>query len=195
MKRFLKSILTSLDEPLFKPFVLWLWPGYRTSSKDYMPFYQVLRMYFIPQKILRINGGVPWPVDYRSKVINWRMIEKGNFSEPGDNPGTYINASGGLKMGNNVLMGPNVIIATTNHYKYDHSKTSNTKGVTIGNNVWIGGNVSIVAGTEIGDNVTIGAGCYIRGKIPSNSTVMVDSNGLKIIPKSRDFEVDVTAGK
>lgn len=195
MKRFLKSILNSLDEPLFKPFVLWLWPGYRPSSKDYMPFHQVLRMYFIPQKILRINGGVPWPVDYRSKVINWRMIEKGSFSEPGDNPGTYINATGGLKIGNNVLMGPNVIIATTNHYKYDHNKTSNTKGVTIGNNVWIGGNVSIVAGTEIGDNVTIGAGCYIRGKIPANSTVMVDSSGLKVIPKSREFEVDVTSQK
>ena len=192
MRRLIKSLFDRLDNPVFKPFVLWLWPKYRRSSEGYMPFYQVLRIYFIPQKVLRINGKVPWPVDYRSKIIDWQKIEKGVFSEPGDNMGTYINASGGLKIGNNVLMGPNVIIATTNHYKYDHRKTSSTKGVVIGDNVWIGANCSIVAGTEIGDNVTIGAGCYIRGKIPSNSTVMVDEKSLQIIPKAKDFEVDVT---
>jgi acyl-[acyl carrier protein]--UDP-N-acetylglucosamine O-acyltransferase len=192
MKRLIKKFLESLDEPFFKPLVLWLWPGYRRSKEGYMSYYQVFLQYFITQKVFRINGKVPWPVDFRSKVIDWQKIEKGTCSEPGDNMGTYINASGGLKIGNNVLMGPNVIIATTNHYKYDHRKTSKTKGVVIGDNVWIGANCSIVAGTEIGDNVTIGAGCYVRGRIPSNSTVTVDENSLKIIPKTKDFEVDVT---
>lgn len=187
----IKRILLWLDEPLFRALVLWLWPGYRTTKEGYMHYYQVLFQYFFTQKILRINGAVPWPVDFRSKVINWKMIEKGICSEPGDNPGTYINASGGLKIGDNVLMGPNVIIATTNHYKYDHRKTSNTKGVEIGNNVWIGANCSIVAGTKIGNNVTIGAGCYIKGEIPDNCTVMVDLKSIKIIPKDKEFEVDV----
>lgn len=195
MKKLIKSFLELIDEPLIKGYVLWLWPGYRKTKEGYMPYYQVLAMYFVSQKILRINGKVPWPVDFRSKVIDWQKIEKGECSEPGDNQGTYINASGGLKIGNNVLMGPNVIIATTNHYKYDHRKTSITKGVEIGDNVWIGGNSSIVAGTKIGNNVTIGAGCYIKGIIPDNCTVMQDSKSLIIKPKTKEFEIDVTTEK
>ena len=69
---------------------------------------------------------------------------------------------------------------------------SHTKGVEIGDNVWVGANVSIVAGTEIGDNVTIGAGCFVSGKIPSNTTVIVDLASLKIIPKTKDYEWDCT---
>ncbi len=41
--------------------------------------------------------------------------------------------------------------------------------VTIGNNVWIGGSVTILPGVTIGDNVTIGAGSVVTKDIPSNS--------------------------
>jgi len=136
------------------------------------------------QKLLRINGRVPWPVDFRSKIIGWEKIEKGVCCDPGDNPGLYINASGGLKLGNNVAIAANTTITTTNHDMYDHRKISPVKGVEIGNNVWIGANCSIVAGVKIGDNVTIGAGCVIRKDIPSNSIVVFDEkNGLKIVRK------------
>jgi maltose O-acetyltransferase len=40
--------------------------------------------------------------------------------------------------------------------------------VTIGDNVWIGGNVTILPGVNIGDNVTIGAGSVVTHDIPSN---------------------------
>lgn len=192
MTSILKTIANYVDDSFTRHIVKWLWPEYQRPRKGYMKGYQVLRQYFIGQKLLRINGSVPWPVDFRSKIVDWPNIRKGICCDPGDNPGIYINASGGLKLGNNVNIGQNSILTTTNHYKYDHRKKSHTKGITIGNNVWIGANVSIVAGTEIGDNVTIGAGCYIKGKIPSNSTVVIDDLAMKIIPKTKDYEWDCT---
>jgi acetyltransferase-like isoleucine patch superfamily enzyme len=157
-----------------------------------MKNYQVLRQYFFFQKIIRINGDVPWPVDFRSNIVDWPNLKKGICCDPGDNPGIYINASGGIVLGNNVNIGQNTILTSTNHYKYDHRKKSHTKGISIGDNVWIGANVSIVAGTTIGDNVTIGAGCFIKGNIPSDTTVLMSNKSLEVIPKTKPYEWDCT---
>jgi maltose O-acetyltransferase len=40
--------------------------------------------------------------------------------------------------------------------------------VTIGDNVWIGGNTTILPGVTIGSNVTIGAGSVVVKDIPDN---------------------------
>ena len=166
------------------------YPKYKRPRKGYQPNYKVLSRFFFAQKILRINGSVPWPVDFRSQILGYEHIEKGICCDPGDNIGIYINAYGGLKLGNNVNIGQNTTITTTNHYKYDHRKQSHTKGVEIGNNVWIGANCSIVAGSKIGDNVTIAAGCVIRGNIESNCTVLQNEQQLEIIPKTKPYEWD-----
>jgi acetyltransferase-like isoleucine patch superfamily enzyme len=192
VKKVVKYIINQFDDNILRIFVKWLWPQYKRPRHGYMKNYHVLSQYFITQKIFRINGGIPWPVDFRSKVVGWKSIQKGICSDPGDNPGIYINAGGGLTLGNNVNIGQNSILTTTNHYKYDHRKKSHTKGIKIGNNVWIGANVSIVAGTSIGDNVTIGAGCFIKGTIPSNCTVVLSEKTLDIIPKTKDYEWDCT---
>lgn len=192
MKSILKKTADALDDNIFRLLVKWLWSQYLRPRHGYMKHYQVIRKYFFWQKIMRVNSSVPWPVDFRSKIVDWPNIQKGICCDPGDNPGIYINAAGGLKLGYNVNIGQNTIITTTNHYKYDHRKLSHTKGVTIGNNVWIGANCSIVAGSQIGDNVTIGAGCYIKGNIASNSTVIQSDSQLSIIQKTKDYEWDCT---
>ena len=51
--------------------------------------------------------------------------------------------------------------------------------VTIGNNVWIGGSVTILPDVTIGDNVTIGAGSVVTKDIPSNSIAV--GNPCKVI--------------
>ena len=53
------------------------------------------------------------------------------------------------------------------------------KPVTIGNDVWIGGNVTILPGVTIGDNCTIGAGSVVTHDIPANS--IAAGNPAKII--------------
>lgn len=55
----------------------------------------------------------------------------------------------------------------------------------IGNNVFIGMNSIILMGTHIGDNVVVGAGSVVSGKIPNN--VVIAGNPAKIICSLEDF--------
>jgi maltose O-acetyltransferase len=76
-----------------------------------------------------------------------------------------------VTIGDNVFIGPNVVISTAGH-PLDAAVRSTglefAKPITIGNNVWIGATVTIVPGVEIGDNVTIGAGSVVTRSIPAN---------------------------
>lgn len=196
MKSLIKIIADLLDDSLFRYLVKYFYPQYRRPRIGYKKNYQILNRYFFYQKIIGINRKVKWPVHRTSTIISPELIIKGICCDPGDNPGIFINASGGLKMGNNVNIGPNTIIVTANHDKYDHRKVTELKGVSIGNNVWIGANCSILAGAQIGDEVTIGAGCVINGTIPSKTTVTVNSDiNLKIKPKSGEYVWDCTQEK
>lgn len=183
MKKILKSILIFFDDNIFRLIVKLVYPKYKRQRKGYCYNFDIIQRYFFMQKIMGFNRSVPWPVDFRSKILGAEHIIKGIMCDPGDNIGIYINAYGGLKLGNNVNIGQNTIITTTNHNIYDHRKIGNKKGVIIGNNVWIGANCCIVAGVTIGNNVTIGAGCTIREDIPSNSLVIHEKNTISIKEK------------
>ena len=191
LKQFIVWILDLFDQNLFRWMVKFFYPQYQRPRRGYMKHYRVLYDFVFMQKIMGFNRTVPWPVDFRSKVRGWKCIEKGIMCDPGDSPGVYINAYGGLKMGDNVAIAPNTSIVTSNHYKYDHRKISKTVGISIGSNVWIGANCVILPGTFIGDEVTIGAGCVVSGEIPSKSTVVRSDDSLKIVPKTKDYEWDI----
>ena len=183
MKKLLKKIFIFFDDSLFRLWVKAAYPQYKRQRNVYMYNFEVIRRYFFMQKIIGINRNIPWPVDFRSKIIGVEYIQKGIMCDPGDNIGIYINAYGGLQLGNNVNIGQNTTITTTNHNIYDHRKIGNKRGIIIGDNVWIGANCCIVAGIKIGDNVTIGAGCTIRQNIPSNSLVIQAENCITINQK------------
>lgn len=79
-----------------------------------------------------------------------------------------------VNIGNNVMIGPNVDIYTVNHPMTAKGRREYlAKGlpVTIGNDVWIGGKVSIMPGVTIGDNVVIAAGAVVTKDVPNNSLV------------------------
>jgi len=179
----IRKTAIALDNIVFKPLMKLFYPKFTNLYPGDVFYFQLFRRYFFFQKVLRINGSVPWPVDFRSHLIDWKNIQKDDFSYPGGSIGCYINASGGLTIGNNVIIGPNVVIATTNHSLHDHTKKAQTKGVTIGENVWIGAHCSILPGTVIGDNTTIGAGCVVKGSIPSNSVVKPAKPGFTVEAK------------
>lgn len=107
---------------------------------------------------------------------------------------TFINANcifidnNKITIGENVLIGPHVQIYTAGHplkaserivktENGTHYLTS-TKPVTIGDNVWIGGNSVIFPGVSIGNNVTIGAGSVVTKSVPDN--VLAFGNPCKI---------------
>ncbi|MBY8189925.1 hypothetical protein KW513_16725 [Vibrio fluvialis] len=97
----------------------------------------------------------------------------------GDNSGfgrnNIIDATGGIIIGSNVRLGPNVMIATMIHATTGQSinkAAKSTKSVCIGNNVWIGHGVTILPGVNVGDDVIIGAGSVVTKNVPSGTTVV-----------------------
>ena len=109
---------------------------------------------------------------------------------------------GRVKIGDNVQVAPNVSIYTAGHPV--HPETRNTGyeygiDITIGDNVWIGGSVSILPGVTIGDNAVIGAGSVVTKDIPAN--VIAAGNPCRVIReiteedryyyfRDRKFDVD-----
>lgn len=77
-----------------------------------------------------------------------------------------------IKIGHNVLMGPECYIYTRNHKFSDinvpiiQQGFSEYKAVEIGNDVWIGSRVTILPGVKIGDGAVIGAGAVVSKSIP-----------------------------
>ena len=80
-----------------------------------------------------------------------------------------------VTFGDDCFVGPNVSIYTACHSTNPVERNTRqewAKPVTIGNNVWIGGSVTILAGVTIGDNCTIGAGSVVTRDIPANSVAV-----------------------
>lgn len=92
-------------------------------------------------------------------------------------------------IGDNCQMAPNVAIYTAGHPV--HPDTRNTAyeygiEVTIGDNVWIGGNTVICPGVHIGSNTVIGAGSVVTKDIPD--WVIAAGNPCRVIRKITDAD-------
>ena len=87
-----------------------------------------------------------------------------------------------VEFGNNVFIGPNCGFYTSGHpldYKTRNKGWEYAKPIKVGNNVWFGGNVCVLPGVTIGDNVVIGAGSVVNKDIPSN--VVAVGNPCKVV--------------
>lgn len=72
-----------------------------------------------------------------------------------------------IRIGDNCLIGPNVGIYTTGHNlsPEDRYKTGYAKPITIGDDVWIGGNSCVMPGVTIGNGAVIAAGSVITSDV------------------------------
>lgn len=89
---------------------------------------------------------------------------------------------GKVKIGNNAQLAPNVSIYTAGHPIHPDSRNSGYEygiDITIGDNVWIGGNTCIMPGVKIGKNVVIGAGSVVTKDIPDD--VIAFGNPCKVV--------------
>lgn len=102
----------------------------------------------------------------KGALIN-SQIEIGNRSGIGINARIY----GKVIIGDDVLMGPDVVMLTSGHCFDDISIPINRQGIIkeepiyIGNDVWIGTRVIILPGVHIGNGVVIGAGAVVTKDI------------------------------
>lgn len=113
-------------------------------------------------------------------------------------------------IGDNVCIGPNVSLLTTNHPLIAQERMGmDAEGNTtlaeyadeihIGNNVWIAANVCVIGGVTIGDGAVIGAGSVVTRDIPPNSLAVgvpcrvlreiteADTAAERLLPEDRDY--------
>ncbi len=100
------------------------------------------------------------------------------------NFGCVILDCGQVSIGNNTLIGPNVGLYSGNHTTDAEERAAGgliPKPITIGDRVWICGNVNIVPGVSIGDDTIIGAGSVVTHDIPAG--VIAAGNPCRVLRK------------
>lgn len=88
------------------------------------------------------------------------------------NSGCCFQDQGGIEIGDDVLIGQQVVIATLNHDFNPQNRASMYHSpVKVGNRVWIGAHVTICPGVSIGDNSIIAAGAVVTKNVPEGCVV------------------------
>lgn len=135
-----------------------------------------------PLTEVTVEGKSELRIGKKLKMHNGAKIRvrKGGKLDIGKNfgmsNGCVVTAYDHICIGDNVMLGPNVLIYDQDHdYRAEGGVAEmkfKTAPVTIGNNVWIGANSVILRGTTIGDNSIVGAGAIVKGHFPANSVVI-----------------------
>ncbi len=116
------------------------------------------------------------PVDPSFRVFPPFYTDFGKNITIGKN--VFINACchfqdhGGVTLGDDCLIGHNVVFATLNHEIAPEKRTSMQPApIVLGKNVWVGSSSTILQGVTIGDNAIIAAGSIVKTNVPANTIV------------------------
>ena len=142
----------------------------------------------------RVHIESPFQCDY-----GWN-IEVGDYFYANHN--LIILDVGKVTIGDNVMFATNVSILTAGHPIHPEARNSGYEygiPITIGNNVWLGGNVVVNPGVTIGDNAVIGAGSVVTKDIPANVIAAgvpckiireITEDDKKYYYRDREFDID-----
>ncbi len=97
------------------------------------------------------------------------------------NDNCIISSFGGIKIGENVQIGPYCCIYDSDHEMPLYENKRKTSQIEIEKGTWIGCNAIILKGVKIGENSIVGAGSVVTKNVPKNS--IVAGNPAKIIKK------------
>jgi acetyltransferase-like isoleucine patch superfamily enzyme len=88
------------------------------------------------------------------------------------NFGCTLLAIGGITIGDGAFIGPHCVLATEYHPEEPARRHQLlTKPIVIGQNAWLGANVTVLAGVTIGDNAIVAAGSIVTKDVPPDAVV------------------------
>lgn len=96
--------------------------------------------------------------------------------------GTVIGCFKSIRLGKNVRCGANTLITDSDWHQND-PRSGEPRPVNIGDNVWLGVNVTVLKGVTIGENTVIGAGSLVVKDIPAN--VIAAGNPCKVLRQQK----------
>jgi acetyltransferase-like isoleucine patch superfamily enzyme len=145
--------------------------GFGVSLLDPRAWFQLLRLVHY-YNYSHVTPGVRMAPNV--SLANGERIKIGAYSHIGARCSIWAGDSvGRITLGRHALLGPEVFITASNHQTepgtpvMDQPKVE--RDVVIGDDVWLGARVMVVAGVEIGDGCIIGASSVVTGAIPAGS--------------------------
>ncbi len=98
---------------------------------------------------------------------------------------THIECMNNIEIGNGCAISWGVTIIDDDHHSINYEGNHQSKknhSVILGDKVWVGCNVTILKGTEVGDNSIVAAGSVLTGSFPANS--LVAGNPARVIKRN-----------
>lgn len=134
------------------------------------------------RSVIRASGGGSITIGSHCEIHDYAMIlSYGGDIVIGDhcsvNPFTIVYGQGGTRIGNGVRIAAHTVIIPANHVRGTdqrplHQAGLTTRGIDIGDHVWIGAGCRILDGVTIGRHAIVGAGSVVTRSIPGHATAV-----------------------
>lgn len=141
---------------------------------------------FIFQKALRINSNIDIGVNFTSKINSAKKIiyhkDENTLASFATSGCCYIQGYNSIYLGKNILFAKGLNLISANHSIDKLDKWDKVDPIIIGDNVWIGVDVTILPSVEIGNNCIIGAGSVVTKSFKEDNLIIA-GNPAKIIKR------------
>jgi acetyltransferase-like isoleucine patch superfamily enzyme len=172
--------------------------GFGLSLLDPRPWFHLFRLvhyynynHVRPRRLADIGPGVR--MSPTVSLRNGERIKIGAYSHIGANCSIWAGDSvGRITLGRHALLGPEVFITASNYQTapgtpvMDQPKLE--RDVVIGDDVWLGARVMVVAGVEIGDGCIVGASSVVTRSIPAGSIAV--GNPARVVGQRGDRKAE-----
>jgi len=177
--------------------------GFGSSLVDPRAWFQLFRLvhyynytHVSSLRLADIGPGVRMAPN--ASLLNGERIKIGAYSHIGAHCSIWAGDSvGRIILGRHALLGPEVFITASNYQTepgtpvMDQPKLE--RDVVIGDDVWLGARVMVVAGVDIGDGCIIGASSVVTRSIPAGSIAV--GNPARVVGRRGDPKGDAESGK
>jgi acetyltransferase-like isoleucine patch superfamily enzyme len=175
--------------------------AFGVSLVDPRAWFQVLRMvhyynysHVRPRRLADIGPGVRMAPNV--SLANGERIKIGAYSHIGARCSIWAGDSvGRITLGRHALLGPEVFITASNYQTEPGTPVMDQprveRDVIIGDDVWLGARVMVVAGVEIGDGCIIGASSVVTRSIPAGSIAV--GNPARVVGQRGDPKAEAQA--